>query len=72
MKLVFQLKKSDVFKCMVYYITPFLILREEFQIEITEKIKLAAGQFANSKTMIIEKTLNITDKKLFVLKIYGF
>lgn len=57
---------------MVYYITPFLILREEFQIEITEKIKLAAGQFANSKTMIIEKTLNITDKKLFVLKIYGF
>lgn len=66
------MKKSDVFKCMVYYITPFLILREEFQIEITEKIKLAAGQFANSKTMIIEKTLNITDKKLFVLKIYGF
>ena len=47
-------------------------MREEFQIEITEKIKLAAGQFANSKTMIIEKTLNITDKKLFVLKIYGF
>ena len=51
---------------MVYYITPFLILREEFQIEITEKIKLAAGQFANSKTIkIIEKTLNIT--KYYIL-----
>ena len=60
------MKKSDVFKCMVYYITPFLILREEFQIEITEKIKLAAGQFANSKTTkIIEKTLNIT--KYYIL-----
>ena len=34
--------------------------------------KLTAGQLVNSKTMIIEKTLNIMDKKLFVLKIYGF